>query len=67
MVSFENKTDVVQFVDDLLTSFPSTFLSITTTPQGKFVVCFAPTVTNELLEDTEKTRASIFSKMQSST
>ena len=67
ILNFENKRDVAEFVNDLLNSFPNALLSITTTPQGKYVVSYVPTATTGSSEDTGSLTAKFFSETQVST
>lgn len=64
---FENKTDVVEFVEDLLSSLKLISVSITITPQGKYVVSYAPTVIGELSNDTDEKKVLSFFATQSNT
>jgi hypothetical protein len=57
--SFQTRTEAVQFVDDLLKAFPNASASITTMSPEKFVVCFAPTVTDTSLVDTVREQAEL--------
>lgn len=50
--SFDNKMDAVSFANDLQKVFPHDLQSITITPQGKYVVSFAPGAINTLSDDT---------------
>lgn len=67
IVSFDTEKDAAGFADDLNQTFGSGSASITTTPQGKFVVCYAPTVTGTSSEDFEDLVDRHFSTTQVST
>lgn len=67
MLCFKNKTDAVQFAKDLSQTFPDGSVWITTISPARFVVCYAPTVTNLSSEDTERLKASFFSQTQVNT
>lgn len=57
--SFPNRTEAVQFVDDLLKAFPNASASITTMSPEKFVVSFAPIAIDTSLVDTARERAEL--------
>ena len=67
MLCFRNKTDAVEFAKDLSQSFPDGCVWITTITPARFVVCYAPTVTNLSLEDTERLKELYFLRTQVNT